>query len=72
MKPHLIEVGDQPDAKAEQLLGSGLAAFNEHVTGSNDRRPLTVLIKHPDTGETLGGSSQAIEPPSAPDPSTVA
>jgi len=55
MKPHRIEVGDQPNPEAEQRLGSSLAAFNEHITGSNDRRPLTVLIKDPDTGEILGG-----------------
>ncbi|QJI38420.1 GNAT family N-acetyltransferase [Pseudomonas sp. ADAK13] len=55
MKQPLIEVGDQPNAEAEQRLGSSLAAFNEHITGSNDRRPLTVLIKDPDTGEILGG-----------------
>jgi GNAT superfamily N-acetyltransferase len=55
MTPHLIEVGDQPNAEAERILGSGLAAFNEQVTGSNDRRTLTVLIKDPDTGEVLGG-----------------
>ncbi len=55
MTTHRIEVGDQPDAEAERLLGSGLAAFNEHISGCNDRRPLTVLIKAADSGETLGG-----------------
>ncbi|MFL1386355.1 GNAT family N-acetyltransferase [Pseudomonas tritici] len=50
-----IEVSDQPNPDAERILGSGLAAFNEAVTGYNDRRLLTVLIKDPDTQQILGG-----------------
>ncbi|NVZ50396.1 GNAT family N-acetyltransferase [Pseudomonas sp. B6002] len=50
-----IEISDQPNAEAEQLLGSGLATFNEAVAGYNDRRLLTVLIKDPVTHQTLGG-----------------
>lgn len=55
MRAPLLEISDQPNADAERILGSGLAAFNEAVTGYNDRRPLTVLIKDPVTGQTLGG-----------------
>lgn len=55
MTAPLLEISDQPNADAERILGSGLAAFNEAVTGYNDRRPLTVLIKDPVTGQTLGG-----------------
>ncbi len=51
----LIEISDQPNPEAEHLLGSGLAAFNEAITGFNDRHPLTVLIKDPHTRQTLGG-----------------
>ena len=50
-----IEVSDQPNPDAERILGCGLAAFNEAVTGYNDRRLLTVLIKAPDTQQVLGG-----------------
>ncbi|SFA90366.1 GNAT family N-acetyltransferase [Pseudomonas sp. NFPP24] len=50
-----IEVSDQPNPDAERILGNGLAAFNEAATGYNDRQPLTVLIKDPDTQQTLGG-----------------
>lgn len=56
-EPSLIEIGDQPAPEAELILGNGLAAFNAAVTGSNDRRPLTVLLKHPVTQEILGGIS---------------
>ena len=55
MSAPLIEISDQANPGAEHLLGSGLAAFNEAVTGANDRRPLTVLIKDPATGQILGG-----------------
>ncbi|XVO85204.1 GNAT family N-acetyltransferase [Pseudomonas palleroniana] len=51
----LIEIGDQANPAAEGILGSGLAAFNEGVTGMNDRLPLTVLLKCPDTQRILGG-----------------
>lgn len=50
-----IEVSDQPRPDAERILGNGLAAFNEAITGFNDRRPLTVLVKDPDTQQILGG-----------------
>lgn len=55
MTAPLIETGDQPCPEAEGILGSGLAAFNESITGYNDRRLLTVLIKDPDTHQNLGG-----------------
>lgn len=50
-----IEVSDQPNPDAERILGHGLAAFNEAITGYNDRRLLTVLIKDPHTQQILGG-----------------
>ncbi|TFF13997.1 N-acetyltransferase [Pseudomonas sp. BCA14] len=55
MTTPLIEISDQPNPDAESILGHGLAAFNEDVTGLNDRLPLTVLLKCPDTRQTLGG-----------------
>ena len=50
-----IEISDQPNPEAERILGSGLAAFNESITGYNDRRPLMVLIKDTETDQILGG-----------------
>ena len=55
MTAPLIEISDQPSPDAEHVLGAGLAAFNEGITGYNDRRLLTVLIKDPATGQILGG-----------------
>ncbi|WP_426134802.1 GNAT family N-acetyltransferase [Pseudomonas sp. PWP3-1b2] len=55
MAAPLVEVSDEPNAEAERVLGEGLAAFNEAVTGYNDRRLLTVLIRDPVTQEILGG-----------------
>lgn len=51
----IVEVSDQHSAEAELVLGNALAVFNEAATGYNDRRPLTVLIKDPATGQILGG-----------------
>jgi GNAT superfamily N-acetyltransferase len=50
-----IEISNQPNPDAERVLGNGLAAFNEAVTGYNDRQPLTVLIRDPHTQQILGG-----------------
>ena len=50
-----IEISDQANPDAEHMLGSGLAAFNEDVTGYNDRLPLTVLLKDPETRQVIGG-----------------
>lgn len=55
MTAPLIEISDQAASDAEHLLGSGLAAFNEAITGFNDRQPLSVLIKDPTTRQVLGG-----------------
>lgn len=55
MTAPLIELSDHPSPDAEQVLGNGLAAFNEGITGYNDRRPLAVLIKDPVTQQILGG-----------------
>ncbi|OPA88078.1 GNAT family N-acetyltransferase [Pseudomonas fluorescens] len=55
MTAPIVEVSDQHSAEAELVLGSALAVFNEAATGYNDRRPLTVLIKDPATGQILGG-----------------
>ncbi|MEW5716572.1 GNAT family N-acetyltransferase [Pseudomonas sp. SB113] len=55
MTAPLIEISDQATSDAEHLLGSGLAAFNEAITGFNDRQPLSVLIKDPTTRQVLGG-----------------
>lgn len=55
MTQHFFEASDQPSADAELVLGDALAVFNEAATGYNDRRPLTVLIKDPATGQILGG-----------------
>lgn len=50
-----IEISDQPNPDAERVLGNGLAAFNEAVTGYNDRQLLTVLIRDSHTQQILGG-----------------
>jgi GNAT superfamily N-acetyltransferase len=53
----LIIVNDVIDSAFETLLGQGLAAFNQQMTGYNDRQPLAVELKDPATGQVLGGIS---------------
>jgi GNAT superfamily N-acetyltransferase len=52
--PHIV-VTDAPEAKDAALISDGLDQFNIDVSGINDRRPLAVLIKDPETYKTLGG-----------------
>ncbi|GLR00075.1 GNAT family N-acetyltransferase [Dyella mobilis] len=52
--PHII-VTDAPEAADLALISDGLDQFNVDVSGIKDRRPLAVLIKDPETRETIGG-----------------
>jgi len=55
--PHpTILVTDIVDRAAEEAIGGGLKKFNEEQSGIADRRPLAVILKDPDSGETLGGA----------------
>ncbi|MGY4816554.1 GNAT family N-acetyltransferase [Pseudomonas chlororaphis subsp. piscium] len=53
----LILISDTLDSSFETLLDIGLATFNEQMTGYNDRQPLAVELKDPETGQVLGGIS---------------
>jgi GNAT superfamily N-acetyltransferase len=52
---NVIVVSDQEDAEFEKSLGNGLDDFNRQMAGVSDRRPLCVMVKDPDSGDTLGG-----------------
>jgi GNAT superfamily N-acetyltransferase len=52
--PHIV-VTDTPDAADLVLISDGLDQFNVDVSGIADRRPLAVLVKDPETRQTLGG-----------------
>jgi len=52
-----IVINHTLDSSFETLLGNGLATFNEQMTGYNDRQPLAVELKDPETGQVLGGIS---------------
>ena len=54
MRPTLT-LTDAPDEAARELVGAGLAQFNEQQTGVNDVRPLAVLISDPVTRAVVGG-----------------
>ncbi len=55
MAEPIIVVDDTLDPDAERVIGDGLNAFNDEITGINDRRKLTVVVKDSDTGQILGG-----------------
>ena len=52
--PEII-VTDEVPADAETVIGGGLNAFNDAVTGLSDRRPLAVLVRD-GAGAVVGGA----------------
>jgi GNAT superfamily N-acetyltransferase len=52
--PHIV-ITDAPDAADLAVISDGLDQFNVDVSGVADRRPLAVLVKDPETRQTLGG-----------------
>jgi GNAT superfamily N-acetyltransferase len=57
MSQHEIIVTDTVDDQIEEIIGGGLNAYNDEVTGYADRQPLAVLVTDPETGEVLGGAT---------------
>lgn len=51
-----VVVTDTPDPRDVAVIGQGLSAYNDEITGINDRKPLAVLVKDV-AGNTLGGIS---------------
>jgi len=51
-----ILVTDTIDHATEKAINGGLRTFNEEQSGISDLRPLAVILKDPDSGETLGGA----------------
>lgn len=51
-----IELTETADERLEALINDGLNAFNDGVTGYSDRRPLSVVVRDPESGEILGGA----------------
>ncbi|HKU95758.1 MAG TPA: GNAT family N-acetyltransferase [Vineibacter sp.] len=56
MSEPTIVVTDSPEQRDVDVIGYGLAAYNDEQTGINDRRTLAVLVKDA-AGNTLGGIS---------------
>jgi len=57
MPRHEIIVADEVSDEAEQIVGGGLDAYNDEITGYADRKPLAVLVRDPETHEILGGAT---------------
>jgi GNAT superfamily N-acetyltransferase len=52
-----IVVTDSVDPAVQTLIGDGLNAYNDAITGYGDRKPLAVLVRDPTTGAVLGGAT---------------
>ncbi|MGA9619101.1 MAG: GNAT family N-acetyltransferase, partial [Serratia proteamaculans] len=57
MENYRIEVTESAIDEIEALIAEGLNQYNDEVTGTNDRRPLAVVVRDPISGEVLGGIS---------------
>ncbi len=55
-KPHVI-VTDFVDQEMEEVIGGGLNAFNDELTGYADRKPIAVTARDPLNGTLLGGAT---------------
>jgi GNAT superfamily N-acetyltransferase len=51
-----IVLTEEVDKQLEALIDDGLSAYNDTVTGYSDRRPLSVVVRDPESGEILGGA----------------
>lgn len=52
---HQIEVTDIFEQGLEEAIGDGLNQFNDDASGENDRKPLAVVVRDPETGKVIGG-----------------
>ncbi len=50
-----VFVTDQPDAEDLAVISDGLNRFNIQESGTDDRRPLAVLVRDPQTKRVVGG-----------------
>ena len=50
-----IALVDMPDGADRDAILEGLKAYNDAQAGPSGLRPLAILLKDPETGETVGG-----------------
>jgi GNAT superfamily N-acetyltransferase len=53
---YAISVSDTIENEVEQVILGGLNAYNDSITGSNDRQALTVVVRDPESKQVLGGA----------------
>lgn len=53
----VLSVSAAPEPELDRVIGAGLNAFNDAITGYGDRLPLHVKVTDPDSGAVLGGIS---------------
>jgi GNAT superfamily N-acetyltransferase len=55
LRTPVVFVTDMPDAEDVALVSDALDEFNVQETGSDDRRPLAVLVRDHETERVVGG-----------------
>jgi GNAT superfamily N-acetyltransferase len=55
LEPHIV-VTDEVSHEVEEVIGDGLNAFNDQVTGYADRKPIAVVVRNPEDGKVIGGA----------------
>ena len=55
MQPPELILTDAPGEQAETVIDAGLVEYNRSQAGYTDARPLAVLVRDPQSGDTLGG-----------------
>ncbi len=50
-----ITLSDAPDDEERAVITKGLRAYNEAHAGGSDARPLTILVRNPETKNVVGG-----------------
>lgn len=54
--PYTICISDTIDAEVEQTILEGLNAYNDAITGYQDRQVLSVVVRDRDSQRVLGGA----------------
>ncbi|AIR61764.1 GNAT family N-acetyltransferase [Cedecea neteri] len=50
-----LEISDQISEEYSLPIEAGLGEFNDAMSGINDRQPLAVVVRSPESGKVVGG-----------------
>jgi|SRR5450830_121015 len=55
-QPYAISISNTIESEVEQVILGGLNAYNDSITGINDRQALTVVVRDLDSKRVVGGA----------------